>query len=49
VADRTLIATLHGHAGAVWGVALSANGQRVVSGGYDATVKLWEAASGRLL
>jgi WD40 repeat protein len=38
---------LHGHTGAVWGVAVSADGQLLASGGVDRTVRLWETRTGR--
>lgn len=41
--------TLQAHAGGVWGVALSADAQLLVSGGRDGTVKLWGLATGQLL
>jgi WD40 repeat protein len=43
------LATLHGHVGAVWGIALSADGRLVASGSLDGTVKLWETGSGTCL
>jgi WD40 repeat protein len=44
-----LLATLKGHTGVVRGVALSADGRLVISGGYDGTVRLWESSTGTCL
>lgn len=40
------VATLQGHAGMVWGVALSAAGQLVASSSFDGTVRLRTMSSG---
>jgi WD40 repeat protein len=41
------VATLQGHTGAVRGVALSADGRLLASGGTDGTGRLWEVSTGR--
>ncbi len=40
---------LKGHAGAVWSVAFSPDGQRLASGSNDKTVKIWDSATGKEL
>jgi predicted NACHT family NTPase len=41
--------TLRGHLDKVTSVAFSPDGQRIVTGSYDQTAKVWETASGREL
>jgi WD40 repeat protein len=43
------LATLVGHTGTVWGVALSADGHLYASGGCDATVRVWQGDTGERL
>ncbi|KAJ5253778.1 WD40 repeat-like protein [Penicillium chrysogenum] len=38
--------TLEGHSNSVLSVAFSPDGQRIVSGSYDNTIKLWDAQTG---
>jgi len=46
-AQETL--TLRGHFDSVFSVGFSPDGQRIVSGSADDTVKVWDAASGKEL
>ena len=43
------IALLDGHSGVVLSIAYSPNGNMLVSGGEDGTVRFWDTTSGRLL
>ncbi|EUB98257.1 WD-40 repeat-containing protein [Rhizobium sp. CF080] len=39
-------ATLRGHQGPIWSLAFSPHGDRIVSGSYDQTARIWNAATG---
>lgn len=43
------LATIGGHAGPVWYAAFSPDGARVLTGGQDAIVHIWDPATGREL
>jgi WD40 repeat protein len=47
VATETVRATLHGHSRTVTSIAYSADGQTLVSGSADSTVRFWDLATGR--
>jgi WD40 repeat protein len=40
---------LRGHKSGVWSVAFRPDGRRLISGSIDGTVKVWDAATGRLV
>jgi WD40 repeat protein len=40
---------LSGHTGTISSVAVSPDGQRIVTGSFDQTARVWEAATGRLV
>ena len=42
----TPVLELKGHTGAVWGVAFSPDGTRIVTGSDDTTAKVWDAGRG---
>jgi WD40 repeat protein len=44
-----LLRTLIGHDGSVEAVAVTPDGQRIVSGGSDGTLRVWDLSSGQLL
>jgi hypothetical protein len=44
IGGRELL-SLKGHGAGIWSVGFSADGQRIVTGSYDKTAKVWQAAS----
>lgn len=46
---QTLDRERDGHSGGIWAIALSLDGNRLLSGSQDQTLKLWDAVSGSLI
>jgi WD40 repeat protein len=49
VASRKELRTLTGHGNRVWSVAFSPDGTRLVSGGDDTTIRIWDVTTGEEL
>jgi WD40 repeat protein/serine/threonine protein kinase len=49
VSSMGFLRTLQGHEGYVRAVAITPDGQQIVSGGYDNTLRVWDLASGKCL
>ena len=45
----TLSNHMEGHEFTVWSLAITPDGQKIISGGQDATIRLWDFATGREL
>ncbi|KAL6811852.1 WD40-repeat-containing domain protein [Trichoderma camerunense] len=45
----SLLQTLEGHSGLVWSAVISTDGQKIVSGSWDKTIRIWDIESGSLL
>jgi WD40 repeat protein len=47
--DLWKLRTLQGHSGQVAAIAISPDGSRIVSGAYDNSIRIWDAANSNLL
>jgi len=47
LAETRLLRVFLGHTNAVYSVAFSSDGRRIVSGSWDKTLKVWDAATGQ--
>jgi WD40 repeat protein len=47
--DEPLIRTFTGHRGSVWSVAVTPDGEQVISGSQDGTLKIWNLNTGKLV
>ncbi len=47
--NEPLIRTLTGHSGSVWSVTVTPDGEQVISGSQDGTIKIWNLNSGNLI
>jgi WD40 repeat protein len=46
-ASGNLVRVLHGHQGAVYAAAVSPDGTRIATAGFDETIRIWDLSSGR--
>jgi WD40 repeat protein/predicted Ser/Thr protein kinase len=46
---RDVVQTLRGHVDEVWAVRWSPDGSQLASGGYDRTIRIWDATNGQLI
>jgi WD40 repeat protein len=49
IPSQSVRGELHGHTGAIWSVAISADGRFLASGGEDLTIRIWELQTGTCL
>ncbi len=47
--QKSILTTLEGHKGLVFGIAITPDGRQAVSASWDHTLKIWDLESGRLI